>query len=297
MLEIHEFAKAFPVMAQPDFELLKQSIKSSGVRQPAILWEGKIIDGRHRYQACVELGIECPTVNHEGDEDSALALVKDLNSTRRHLSPAQLAVAAAKLAAVFTARHGTSPVAVENPPVGGFVPDQRVTIASAASITGASKRSTERMTAVLNAAPEIAEQVAEGKLSVRNAEAMARRQVAPKVNMPTVPTDRLGIVIPDELASVFVDAETFGEIVTKLRQVKGDAKVFVDCEAGRNLHYQSFEAGVDELIRAVNNARPYTVTPPNCKLKKDGAVPRFLTKMQYENLPPEQRHAVEPVKA
>lgn len=55
--EFHEAADMFPMMNKRQFEALKADIKKNGLLEPIRLHEGKIIDGRCRYKACMELGI------------------------------------------------------------------------------------------------------------------------------------------------------------------------------------------------------------------------------------------------
>jgi ParB-like chromosome segregation protein Spo0J len=65
---------------------------------PVVVWQGQIIDGRHRALACKELDIEPPSTEFQGDEAQALALVISLNAARRDLKPTQRAMVAARLA-------------------------------------------------------------------------------------------------------------------------------------------------------------------------------------------------------
>jgi ParB-like chromosome segregation protein Spo0J len=92
----HRFADLFPMMGEPELEALSDDIKQNGLRQPIVLHEGAILDGRNRFQACSRAGIEPEFTEHQGDDASALALVISLNSQRRDLTPAQRALAAAR---------------------------------------------------------------------------------------------------------------------------------------------------------------------------------------------------------
>lgn len=55
-LEFDEFSKLTMTYTQEGFEELKRDIKRKGLLVPILLREGKILDGRHRYRACRELG-------------------------------------------------------------------------------------------------------------------------------------------------------------------------------------------------------------------------------------------------
>jgi ParB-like chromosome segregation protein Spo0J len=60
-LPFHEVADLFPLLEGADFQALKADIQAHGVREPVWTYQGRIIDGRNRYRACRELGIDPPT--------------------------------------------------------------------------------------------------------------------------------------------------------------------------------------------------------------------------------------------
>lgn len=62
------------------------------------MWQDFIIDGRHRAQACAELGIAPTSREYQGDESSLVSFVVSLNLHRRHLDESQRALVAGKLA-------------------------------------------------------------------------------------------------------------------------------------------------------------------------------------------------------
>ena len=90
----------FPALQHDEFEGLKDSITLNGQHVPILVWQGKIIDGRHRYRACAELGIT-PFVQTL-DDDTPYDVVKSTaylrNVNRRHLTTGQRAMLAAPLA-------------------------------------------------------------------------------------------------------------------------------------------------------------------------------------------------------
>ena len=58
----HPLSAAFPAMTPEEFQELKDSIENIGVQNPITLLDGMVIDGWHRYSACLELVMECPVV-------------------------------------------------------------------------------------------------------------------------------------------------------------------------------------------------------------------------------------------
>lgn len=57
-LQTHPAADAFPMMDAGRFSEVKADIAEKGQLEPITLCEGMILDGRNRYKACLELGIE-----------------------------------------------------------------------------------------------------------------------------------------------------------------------------------------------------------------------------------------------
>jgi hypothetical protein len=94
-LLIHSLANVLPDMTAEEYEGLKASIKERGQEVPILLLNGQILDGRHRYRACLELGID--PVTKEIDTADPLGLVLTLNLQRRHLNPGQIAMLVAKV--------------------------------------------------------------------------------------------------------------------------------------------------------------------------------------------------------
>jgi hypothetical protein len=95
--EPHELALVFPPMTEPEFVALKQDIREHGQNEPITLYEGKILDGIHRYRACQELGREPSVVRFEGNPRAAAQLVLGRNFHRRHLTTSQRAMVAAEM--------------------------------------------------------------------------------------------------------------------------------------------------------------------------------------------------------
>jgi hypothetical protein len=160
--EYHDLANIFPMLAGDEAEALAEDISRHGLREPITLLEGKILDGRNRYTACLEAGVEPRFKPYRGNNPAAY--VVSLNLKRRHLDESQRALVAKKLA---TLRHGQRQT-------GKFA--GVTTQAEAASLLNVSERSVRTAGAVIDkAVPEIVTAVERGDLSVSAAAQFAKQ--------------------------------------------------------------------------------------------------------------------------
>lgn len=91
-LKQHPLSAAFPPMGADDFAALVEDIRANGQREPVIVFEGMVLDGWHRYSACVEIGIKAQQFTFaEGKDPVAFVLSQNLH--RRHLTGSQRAAA------------------------------------------------------------------------------------------------------------------------------------------------------------------------------------------------------------
>lgn len=95
-LEFHPLAEMFPLMEGAEFDGLVASIKESGLRDPIVMFEQKILDGRNRYRACLAASTD-PKFIQFTDTD-AMRFVIDHNLHRRHLNESQRGMIAAQFA-------------------------------------------------------------------------------------------------------------------------------------------------------------------------------------------------------
>jgi hypothetical protein len=95
--ESHPFANAFPMMNEQEHAALVADINANGLRELITRYDGKLLDGRNRDEACRELGIEPTYVEFDGDDAAALAFVISKNLVRRQLTASQRAMVADKL--------------------------------------------------------------------------------------------------------------------------------------------------------------------------------------------------------
>jgi site-specific DNA-methyltransferase (adenine-specific) len=100
----HNAASLIPMMADSEYQALKADIAAHGQREPIDLHNGQILDGRHRYRACLELSIEPKTRSWDGN-GSVVDFVVSQNLHRRHLTASQRAAVAVQADAMRVAEQ------------------------------------------------------------------------------------------------------------------------------------------------------------------------------------------------
>lgn len=88
-IERHALSAVMGDMPEGEFFELADDIIINGQKDAAVLFEGKVLDGWHRYQACVLKGVSCRAIEYQGD--NPVAFVKSKNLNRRNLTPSQRA--------------------------------------------------------------------------------------------------------------------------------------------------------------------------------------------------------------
>ena len=103
MMEPHKLANLFPMMTSEELYEMGKDIATNGQIDPIVVYEGKILDGRNRFQACQRAGVEPRVEEYNGTDP--LAYVISLNLKRRHLTESQKAMIASELANLWRARR------------------------------------------------------------------------------------------------------------------------------------------------------------------------------------------------
>lgn len=160
-LEFHPIANCFPLIDGGEFDELVADIRANGVREPIILHEGMILDGRNRYRASAVAGVDCPMTDYRGE--NAVAFVVSLNLRRRHLSEGQRAWVAAKLANLNNGERASQ------------ICEASITRDQAASMLNVSPRSVDSARVVRDhGVTELQDRVASGAVAPSTAADVAR---------------------------------------------------------------------------------------------------------------------------
>jgi len=92
----HDYCTLFPLMSRQEHVDLVADIKKRGLLHPIITFHDEIIDGRNRFRACLDAGVE-PRFTPLPEGLDPLGFVVSTNYARRHLSDSQRALAAARI--------------------------------------------------------------------------------------------------------------------------------------------------------------------------------------------------------
>lgn len=104
-IPIHPAAAMFPELQGEEFEALVKDIKEHGQREPIVLLDGMILDGRNRYRAVMSLFLKPKFVEWDG-EGTPEQFVISKNIMRRHLTEVQRAMIGAKLLTLKSGQRG-----------------------------------------------------------------------------------------------------------------------------------------------------------------------------------------------
>lgn len=103
--ETHPIADAFPLLEGAHWERFLATFSTGLVIKDGWLYEGKILDGRNRYRAALELGLKMKW--HEYTGDDPIAFVRAMNfDGRRNMSPSVSTMVACRLHALRPAGRG-----------------------------------------------------------------------------------------------------------------------------------------------------------------------------------------------
>lgn len=164
----HPVADEYALLSENEYRDLVEDIRKRGLLIPIVVdTEGSIIDGRHRWRACEEIGIKCRKVTFVGTDEEKRAHAKSLNVYRRHLTESQRGMAAAKTVNVV---NGTNQHArKEGVPRG--IPSKTVTIEDASRKAKVSRRTVARAVKVLKeGTPDLVKAVEDAVVTVAVAE-------------------------------------------------------------------------------------------------------------------------------
>ncbi len=191
-LEFHPIANAFPLMEGDAFRELVEDMRKNGQQQPILTYEGKILDGRNRYRACLEAGEEPWTEPWSGP--SPVEAVLSLNLHRRHLTANQKATVAAELLPHMKAEakrrqaHGqTAPGKHSGNKFPQRSEPERASEQAAQAVGGTNRKYVEKASRLKEEEPETFEKVKRGEVGLSSFVNPKKPEPAPSFERPDVP--------------------------------------------------------------------------------------------------------------
>lgn len=239
----HPLSEIFPLMPASDIKELADDIKQRGLQNPITLFEGKVLDGRHRQDACSLAGVKPRYEQYTGDDP--LGFVIAANLKRRHLTTSQKAMVAAS---------------IENMPRGR--PENKdanlhLNRSTAAESLDISPRSVATASKILDESPKLAAQVRDGKITVHAAaEKLAEKKAA---EVPVL--DRTGLPVPHDLVALWNRGVEVQKFLTQISEMRGTLRAAQEArdELWGGLSYSGALAELGKAYTALECAKPYAV--------------------------------------
>lgn len=201
-IKTHPLAEIFPTMPVSDIKDLADDIKKRGLQSPITIYEGKILDGRHRYEACTIAGVKPTLISYKGGDP--LSYVIAANLKRRHLTTAQKAMVAAT---------------IENMP--NHRPENKdanlhTSRTEAANSLDVSARSVATASKILDENPSLAKQVRDGKISLNAAEEKIDEQKLVTEKL----LDETGCPVPPDLRELWLRRGEIREMMAQVSNIE-----------------------------------------------------------------------------
>lgn len=165
-MKAHEYANLFPMMTEQEIDVLANDMRKNGYDKtsPIIMLDGKILDGRNRYEAAKLAKVEPQTKEFKGGDPLEFVLRHNLH--RRHLNETQRAGVAAKLANMGEGRPQ------KNSPNS----ESKLTIPNAAAMLNVGKSTVAQYKAASKEAPHLIEKMDSGKMTAHEALKIAKAE-------------------------------------------------------------------------------------------------------------------------
>jgi hypothetical protein len=177
-MEFHELAGFFPLMEDDELAELVADIRENGLLEPIVTFDGKILDGRNRYNACRQAEQEPRFTEYRGEHPATYVIAKNIH--RRHLTPTQQGVILLDLKPLIQAEMGAQTrdgagrfqPAISGESGGGEWGDRL------ARGTGTSRTTLTRVDRVSREAPDLMPKLRTGEMTAKAAEGEVRSRKA-----------------------------------------------------------------------------------------------------------------------
>tara|TARA_R110000822_G_scaffold187831_2_gene327042 strand:+ start:74 stop:967 length:894 start_codon:yes stop_codon:yes gene_type:complete len=166
----HELSALDGDMSADDFKMLIDSIDINGVLEPVMFWEGKILDGWHRYLACQELKIvNFRKMEYDGNDPSGYVFAKSLRKSKSPFERGALIVGLQN----WETKRGRPSLSL-NGLDGKSCSRTGLTVPEQAAAAGISESTMHNIKNIKSGIPEIEQAVKAKKISIKDAAEIAR---------------------------------------------------------------------------------------------------------------------------
>ncbi len=256
--EPHPIADWFPMMARQEFNNLCKDIERNGLVDPIVLLDGKILDGRNRYGACLKVKCEPTFKEFAGTDPAAYVLSK--NAHRRMMHAGQRAMTACKMSNAGGRKRKKG--------------SQKVSDEEAAALCGCGRRSVANARIILKSKNEpLIDKVWRGRKSLRNAiqELEDLQLMADSGKVPENVTDRLGNPIKSEAIAIeFARESIFTRALKRISEAEHEIEFLLQDVFQTWISKQQVFIDLTNAKNAINEGRPYAVCP-ECKGRHCGS--------------------------
>jgi hypothetical protein len=219
--QTHPAADLFPLLEGDEFNALCKSIIERGLEKPIELYEGRVIDGRNRLRACLQMSAEPEFIEWAGGDPYEYVWAH--NAVRRHLDAGQRAAIRLKFddeirALAEKRREEANAARGRTQRVGAVAPTSKATVPSTcdtrdelARRADVGSRTAQKALTVQKHAPELADKVASGEVKLGVAYQAAKERKRRKANQRLpgkkhAPPPRHTKAPSDELTKAMADA-------------------------------------------------------------------------------------------
>ena len=182
-MKFHPIADIFPMMSKVEYQELKEDIQKNGLIETIWTYQDKIIDGRNRFNACMELGVK-PRFKKwtQINGTSLIDFVIALNLKRWHLTASQKAMPAVDALPFFEKEAKKRKTATLKR--GKKVPDRALmpqrengrSRDKVSKVFGVSGRYVQYGKALQETMPDVADQIRKGNLTITQGKIKLKRQ-------------------------------------------------------------------------------------------------------------------------
>jgi ParB-like chromosome segregation protein Spo0J len=291
--QFHPFANEYELLEGDDLEALADDIAAIGQTDPIIVFQGKILEGRNRWNACKLRGID-PWIEMLPEKMDPAAFVVSKNDHRRHDAGTQARKRrVARIKRIVDARKNGESIRTiagnENITVAQVQRDIEVaTVPGGGTVAPIEGKVTGKDGRKRRASTKPKKPKAEKPKTVK-------KKIQEEKLATSDLKDAIDQDVPTGLKPVFVKALEFKVVVNQLNEIDRILKELAKHPAGARLRLQAAEIDLKNLKRTVTFDAPYCVCPmckgdtktrkSNCACKNTG----WLNKGSYENLPQEYR--------